>query len=61
MNCKIGIPNRGRLYELCIDLIQQKFNCYIDKNSRRMRYSITLDDINIDFLFYRSSDIPFLL
>jgi ATP phosphoribosyltransferase len=59
MVIRIGIPNRGRLAQLCQDLINSSFNTAINISERKMLYKMGEDDI--EFVLFRSTDIPQLI
>lgn len=61
MNIKIGIPNRGRLAEVCVQLINMTWNTNLDLHERKMNYFIKKDNMHINVCLIRSTDIPKML
>lgn len=59
MTVRIGIPNRGRLAQLCQDIINNAFGITIESSTRQMVYSDNNADIEI--VLFRSTDIPHLV
>ena len=61
MNIKLAIPNRGRLAELCCDIVNSSYNLKIRLEDRIMSYTTVNDDIETEILLLRSTEIPKLL
>lgn len=57
MEIKIGIPNRGRLAEACVKLVNMTWDANIDLRTRKMNYHLETENLKLNLCLMRSTDI----